>query len=476
MIRYRRIGGILLAGALLGGIVVGAMPEQTAQAAEQAAERGTSTLTLMNEQAVSYTLRVHETVQLIAPQPQPSDTPANGGSGETVDDTSIRWASENQAVATVNADGLVTAVAKGQTEIYGARADGSILTCKLTVTGEAATAILLDKRAVNLTSGEQTLIHASLQPSGCDAQITWRSDNEAVARVDSDGRVTADNVGTAIITASADAVTASCTVSVTASTPQPDTPDDDNNNNNNNNNNNTNNNTNGNNNAGGGTNTITQYPSYNGTVGSGGTLYMPGSTIPSSVIRTYTMPNNVPSAAFLTIESDMGANTTAALTQLKQYSISATFFVPVGDLYASDNLLRQIAGEGHTIGLLLTPEQAKDPAAAVTLLNTANEQLSVITGTPSRIVRVLGGSAASLTKEGLLLIQGNGYRVWDWNSTPGSYDAAVKALDTTGTITLRLDSSATTTNTLQQLLPYMQYCGIPAKGLSAGDTPVCQIS
>lgn len=472
MIRYRRIGCILLAGTVLGGALVYAAPEHWAWAVEQVMqdEKNTPVLGLYPDQPVSYTIRAKQTVQLIAQASQPDGGGTDSGSGSTADN-SVRWASDNEAVATVDQDGLVTAVAKGQTNIYGACADGGILTCRLTVTGEAATGITLDKKTVSMIPGEQTVIRASVQPAESDTAVTWTSDNTAVASVDDTGRVTATGVGTAVITASADSATASCTVTVTqtAQRPeQPTTPPEENTNPSSNNN--TNNNTTSS------TNNTTRYPSYSGTTGSSGVLYMPGSTIPSTTIRMYEMPDHIPSAVFLTIESDMGANTTAALTQLKQYGVSATFFVPVGDLYASDNLLRQIAGEGHTIGLLLTPEQASDPAAAVTLLNAANEQLSVITGTPSRIVRIQGGSAGSMTSEGLAVLQAGGYRLWDWSSAPGSYDAAVKALDITGSVTLRLDSSTSTTTILQQLLPYMRYCGIPAKGLSTGDTPVCQIS
>ncbi|MDO5783991.1 MAG: Ig-like domain-containing protein [Eubacteriales bacterium] len=473
MIRYRRIGCILLAGVVLGGALVYAAPEQMARAAEQIMqeEKGTPVLGLLPDQPVAYTLKVKETVQLTAQDvQQDGDTEISSGSGSPADN-SIRWASDNEAVATVDKNGLVTAVAKGQTAIYGACADGSILTCKLTVSGDAVTGITLDKKVVSMIPGEQTVIRAAVQPAQSGATVTWWSDNTAVASVDDTGRVTAVKVGTAVITASADGITASCTVNVTETAQRPEQPTGPSNEN-------SDNKTNGTNGTNGttGTNSTTKYPFYSGATGAGGVLYMPGSTIPSTAIRTYEMPKNIPSASFLTIESDMGANTTAALTQLKQYGVSATFFVPVGDLYTADNLLRQIAGEGHTIGLLLTPEQAKDPAAAVSLMNAANEQLSVITGTPSRIVRVQSGSAGSMTTDGLAVLQAGGYCLWDWNSAPGSYDAAVRALNTTGSVTLRLDNSATTATTLQQLLPYMRYCGIPAKSLSTGDTPVCQLS
>ncbi len=196
------------------------------------------------------------------------------------------------------------------------------------------------------------------------------------------------------------------------------------------------------------------------------------------------MPDDIPTAAFLTIDSNLGEETESILDVLEDYDIDVTFFVSIDDLYAADDLLRRIAGSGHSIGLLLTQDQAEDWSQALELLDEANDKLSVITGTPTRLVRISGGSAGALSTDGLEALQDSGYRVWDWDekanetslSTDSAYNALIEALDQTGTVTVRFGENEDTADVLEQLLPYIQYCGIPAKSLSAGDTPVCQIS
>jgi len=48
-----------------------------------------------------------------------------------------------------------------------------------------------------------------------------------------------------------------------------------------------------------------------------------------------------------------------------------------------------------------------------------------------------------------------------------------KAIDTTGTPTVRFDGSVATDTVLRQLLPYMKYCGIPTQAIQASDNAVC---
>ena len=60
-----------------------------------------------------------------------------------------------------------------------------------------------------------TALTATVSPSNADQTVTWTSSDEAVATVAQDGTVTAVAAGEAIITASAGAYRASCTVTVT---------------------------------------------------------------------------------------------------------------------------------------------------------------------------------------------------------------------------------------------------------------------
>ena len=81
------------------------------------------------------------------------------------------------------------------------------------------TAITLNKTATTIPAGQtETLSVSSVTPDDAtDQTVTWSSDNEAVATVDADGKVTAVALGTANITATANdgsGVTATCAVTV----------------------------------------------------------------------------------------------------------------------------------------------------------------------------------------------------------------------------------------------------------------------
>lgn len=86
-------------------------------------------------------------------------------------------------------------------------------------TGVKVTAITLNKTATTITAGQtETLSVSSVTPDDAtDQTVTWSSDNEAVATVDADGKVTAVALGTANITATANdgsGVKATCAVTV----------------------------------------------------------------------------------------------------------------------------------------------------------------------------------------------------------------------------------------------------------------------
>lgn len=80
----------------------------------------------------------------------------------------------------------------------------------------SATGVTLDSATLELVKGNNATLTATVEPSNAaNKQVTWSSDNEAVATV-SEGVVTAVEAGTATITATTEdgGFTASCTVTV----------------------------------------------------------------------------------------------------------------------------------------------------------------------------------------------------------------------------------------------------------------------
>ncbi|AQS18342.1 beta strand repeat-containing protein [Clostridium beijerinckii] len=137
----------------------------------------------------------------------------------------VTWTSSNTNVATVDSNGVVTAVNAGSAIIVVATVDGSKkATCTVTVTGTTTvhpTSVSLNKAEDAITAGETDTLTATVLPGDATNQnVTWTSSNTNVATVDSNGVVTAVNAGSAIIVvATVDgSKKATCTVTVTGTT------------------------------------------------------------------------------------------------------------------------------------------------------------------------------------------------------------------------------------------------------------------
>ena len=144
------------------------------------------------------TIRVGESVLFTANYLDPNGKPT------TVSPT---WASSNTAIATVDKDGQVTAVAEGLVNITASFGNVSdMVTAK--VVAEPVTIdpeIQITKFASFLKVGEQFMFEASYtNESGTvdeAAVITWASSNTAILSIGEDGLATAKAKGTAKITA-----------------------------------------------------------------------------------------------------------------------------------------------------------------------------------------------------------------------------------------------------------------------------------
>ncbi len=145
----------------------------------------------------STSLAVGETLQLTA-----RVTPA------TATDKTVTWSSGNENYATVDADGLVTAIAPGAVLIRATTTDGGkTAVCALQVaTSTAVEEVQLDRKSLMLTSiGQTETLTATVLPEAANNKtVTWNSDYPAIASVSNDGTVTAISPGKAIITVTTD--------------------------------------------------------------------------------------------------------------------------------------------------------------------------------------------------------------------------------------------------------------------------------
>ena len=131
-------------------------------------------------------------------------------------DKTVMWTSDDSNVATVD-EGKVMAVAAGTANITVTTKDGGkTATCAVTVVN-GVSGVSVNPKEKLLSIGEELVIKATITPEDAiNKKVTWTSDNEAVAKVDESGKVTAINVGTAKITVTTEdgGKTATCNITV----------------------------------------------------------------------------------------------------------------------------------------------------------------------------------------------------------------------------------------------------------------------
>ena len=154
---------------------------------------------------------------------QPGDTaPLNTVVEGANSPLTVAYMSDDPAVAAVDENGLVTAVADGETVVRASLPGSSLAAeCRVTV-GQAVQSISLSSAAAQLEPGQRMKLDAAVWPA-LGQPVTFASGDDAVATVDADGTVRAKAPGTVRITASAGGHTAACVVTVAGETATPET-------------------------------------------------------------------------------------------------------------------------------------------------------------------------------------------------------------------------------------------------------------
>ena len=124
-------------------------------------------------------------------------------------------------MATVGADGTVTALKEGTTVIT-AKCGEKSAECTVTVKAEtvAPASVTVDQSTLSLAVGQTAALKATVLPeNAADKAVTWSSDASNIVEVASDGTVTAKAVGTATVTVTTvNRLKATCTITVTEPT------------------------------------------------------------------------------------------------------------------------------------------------------------------------------------------------------------------------------------------------------------------
>ena len=129
----------------------------------------------------------------------------------------VIWTTSNKTIATVSSKGVVTGKAPGLCTITATTKDGGY-TAKvmITVSPLYEQSVKLNKTALSLLKGKTFQLKAAFTPAKTDFKlIKWTSSNPAVASVNEAGRITANQPGVCVVTAtSVNGKKAACQVTI----------------------------------------------------------------------------------------------------------------------------------------------------------------------------------------------------------------------------------------------------------------------
>ena len=159
----------------------------------------------MDKQTATVDINGENTVQLNA-----KVIPSNANKN-----TEITWTSKKKAVASVNQKGLVTGKTVGNSMIMATSQNGYSADC-LVVCQAKITGIKINPATANMTVGQKITLTATTSPEIVTENVTWKSRNEDVAKVDNNGNVTGIGKGVVEIIAQnpGGTIQAVCTVTV----------------------------------------------------------------------------------------------------------------------------------------------------------------------------------------------------------------------------------------------------------------------
>lgn len=140
------------------------------------------------------------------------------------DAVKVRWSSADDKIAAVNG-GVISAKSAGSTVITASLENGASAECRVTVADKLITSITLSAGSTRLGLGKTIQLSATFAPpDASDTALTWSSEDENIASVNSDGYVTGCSEGvTRILCRSNGGVESACTVTVEAAIEPPTT-------------------------------------------------------------------------------------------------------------------------------------------------------------------------------------------------------------------------------------------------------------
>lgn len=162
---------------------------------------------------------------------------------------------------------------------------------------------------------------------------------------------------------------------------------------------------------------------------------------------------------YLSVDGEIGEETTGILSVLNDYNIPVTFFIEPSDVLEYDDIIREIYGRGHKIGFYLDDDSTREE------LDTANQNLDTILGTKTRLIK--------FEEAGYDIEDYSDMSIWtdDFSATGVSIslDAQDYIEEAEGAVLLSLENNFDTQSALPNLLRYIKSENISVSSIYESD-------
>ena len=181
-----QIRGNAVTGLKAGETVLTVASEEDPSAAVQYLAVVYNPVTRISLTAAEKSVAVGQTVALT-----PAFVPANATVQKVI------WSSADERIATVDENGNVTGVKRGNARITAAAGDGGKIRANISLqVVQNAEEITLDKAELTVDAGKTAVLKATVLPKDAnDKKVEWTSSDESVAKVNAQGRITGVALG-----------------------------------------------------------------------------------------------------------------------------------------------------------------------------------------------------------------------------------------------------------------------------------------
>lgn len=137
-------------------------------------------------------------------------------------------------------------------------------------------------------------------------------------------------------------------------------------------------------------------------------------------LATSPVPNG--KVIYLTFDDGPSNNVTNKILDiLKEKQVKATFFIVGYKIQGREDTLKRIAVEGSSIGLHTYTHNYKkiysNENVFIDEMNRTRDEVKLVTGVSTNIIRFPAGSKPRLTKSFLDKLHGENYKIYDWNTS-----------------------------------------------------------